>query len=142
MFTSQFFKDKKNIVIMVLSLFFLSAIGYIIFAPSSFQRANKVLEKQYKDLQKEIDSKNKQIDLLKVEEKKSNETIETLTKNTLKTDSLIRIKDYKITVLEHDLVVYKSRYDFLNKEYDRVKGGLTVKKSGDGLINSLSKRVN
>jgi peptidoglycan hydrolase CwlO-like protein len=143
MFTSQFFKDKKNIVIMVLSLFFLSAVGYIIFSPSSFQRANKVLQKQYNDLQKDIDSKNKQIDSLKTKEEKYNKSIEKLTKNTLKTDSLIRVKDSQIGVLKNDLVVYKTRYDFLNKEYmDRVKGGLTVKKSGGELINSLNKRVN
>lgn len=143
MFTSQFFKDKKNIVIMVLSLFFLSAIGYIIFAPSSFQRANKVLEKQYKDLQKQIDYKNNHIDSLEIAEKKFNKTIETLTKKTLETDSLIKDKDYKIGLLQRDVTLYKVRYDALNKEYwDRVNGGLKVKKSGGDLINSLSKRVN
>jgi len=143
MFTSQFFKDKKNIAILVLSIFFLSAIGYIVFSPSSFQRANKVLEKQYKDLQKQIDTKNKHIDSLETGEKKSNKTIETLTKNTLKTDSLIRVKDYQLGLLKHDVDIYKSRYDALNKEYwDRVNGGLKVKKSGDALINSLNKKVN
>ena len=143
MFTSQFFKDKKNIAIMVLSLFFLSAVGYIIFSPSSFQRANKVLEKQYKDLQKEIVLKNKRIDSLEIEEKKSNKTIETLTKKTSKTDSLIRDKDYKIGLLKRDVTLYKSRYDDLNKEYwDKMNSELKVKKSGGELINSLSKGVN
>lgn len=143
MFTSQFFKDKKNIVIMLLSLFFLSSIGYIVFSPSSFQRANKVLQKQYNELQKDIDSKKKQIDSLKTKEEKYNKSIETLTNNTLKTDSLIKVKDNQIGLLKKDIVVYKLRYDYLNKEYmDRVNGGLKTKKSGGELINSLNKRVN
>jgi len=141
MINKSFFTDTKNIIILVISILLLSSLLYIVFSPSSYQRANKILEQQYKDLEK--DKKQIQKNLLLLQDKYSDlEKKDSLLQLKIKkTDSLISSQEYKIYILDRDYKLYKSRYDQLNKEYWSKKT-LTTNKTGDELTNSLKKRFN
>lgn len=141
MINKSFFADTKNIIILFISILLLSSLLYIVFSPSSYQRANKVLEQQYKDLEK--DKKQIQKNLLLLQDKYSDlEKKDSLLQLKIKkTDLLISSQEYKIYILDRDYKLYKSRYDQLNKEYWSKKT-LTTNKTGDELTNSLKKRFN
>lgn len=133
------FKDWKNILIILFSIIIISLTLYIVFSPSSYKKANKVLEQNYKELEKAKKINDDEIKLLKIKQKNSEDTILILYKNMLKIDSLLNVSENKIKELKTQAFYYERSYVKLNKEYKTLLDG-TIVKNGDTLINSLQKR--
>ena len=133
------FKDWKNILIILFSIIIISLTLYIVFSPSSYKKANKVLEQNYKELEKAKKINDDEIKLLKIKQKNSEDTILILYKDMLKIDSLLNVSENTIKELKTQAFYYERSYVKLNKEYKTLLDGTTVK-NGDTLINSLQKR--
>jgi len=133
------FKDWKNILIILFSIIIISLTLYIVFSPSSYKKANKVLEQNYKELEKAKKINDDEIKLLKIKQKNSEDTILILYKDMLKIDSLLNVSENTIKELKTQAFYYERSYVKLNKEYKTLLDG-TIVKNGDTLINSLQKR--
>lgn len=133
------FKDWKNILIILFSIIIISLTLYIVFSPSSYKKANKVLEQNYKELEKAKKINDDEIKLLKIKQKNSEDTILILYKDMLKIDSLLNVSEEIIKDLKTQAFYYERSYVKLNKEYKTLLDG-TIVKNGDTLINSLQKR--
>lgn len=133
------FSDKKNIAIILLSFLIISLFLYIITSPSSYKRANKVLEEQYRALDASRKITEDELLLWKSKYKDLDKKDADLKKRIRETDSLLLIKEYQVYDLNRKVTLYKERYDALNVEYWNKKN-LIPTKTGDTLINSLKKR--
>jgi len=129
----------KNILIILFSIIIISLTLYIVFSPSSYKKANKVLEQNYKELEKANKINDDEIKLLKIKQKNSEDTILILYKDMLKIDSLLNVSENTIKELKTQAFYYERSYVKLNKEYKTLLDG-TIVKNGDTLINSLQKR--
>jgi peptidoglycan hydrolase CwlO-like protein len=133
------FSDKKNIAIIVLSFLIVSLFVYIVASPSSYKKANKVLEQQYKALDASRKKTESELSLWKSKYKVLDKQDADMKKKIRETDSLLLIKEYQVYDLSRKVTLYKGRYDALNTEYWSKKN-LIPTKTGDTLINSLKKR--
>lgn len=134
------FSDKKNIAIIVLSFLIVSLFVYIVASPSSYKRANKVLEQQYKALDASRKITEAELSLWKSKYKALDKQDADMKKKIRETDSLLLLKEYQVYDLNRKVSFYKGRYDALNVEYWNKKN-LIPTKTGDTLINSLKKKI-